>query len=152
MMKRFLLAAALVAAPASFAGDNDPNDSGDAEIQARSIAQDLTVTMTKVRDGMRAASALAKPNDLSPLESRIWDERTAWEDEVVFQLAKRRKALADSLDKELEDILAETASSQSYLLGIQAEVSAQQTTYSSVSNALNTKMAMERSAIQNFRA
>jgi len=51
----------------------------------------------------------------------------------------------------VQDILSQTASSQAYLIGIQAQLGQQQSTFTAVSNALNVKHSMEKSAIQNFR-
>lgn len=51
----------------------------------------------------------------------------------------------------VEGILQESATSQAYLIGIQAQLGYQQTFYTGFSNALNAKFNMERSAIQNFR-
>lgn len=51
----------------------------------------------------------------------------------------------------VEGILQETAASQAYLLGIQMEMGNQQTTFTSVSNALNVKHSMMKSVINNFR-
>lgn len=53
---------------------------------------------------------------------------------------------------DVESILSDTATSQSYLIGIQAQMGFQQTQFTSISNALATKHSMERSAIQNFRS
>lgn len=53
---------------------------------------------------------------------------------------------------DVENILAETATSQAYLIGIQAQLGQQQSTFTAISNALNVKYSMERSAIQNFRS
>ena len=53
---------------------------------------------------------------------------------------------------DVESILASTATSQSYLIGLQAMMGQQQSTFTAISNALNVKYSMERSAIQNFRS
>ncbi|MBU0505188.1 MAG: hypothetical protein ABII18_10660 [bacterium] len=55
------------------------------------------------------------------------------------------------LSGSVESILTETATSQAYLIGIQAQLGQQQSTFTAVSNALNVKHGMEKSAIQNFR-
>lgn len=52
---------------------------------------------------------------------------------------------------DLESMLQESAISQAYLIGIQSQLGMQQTTFTSVSNALNMKHQGERSAIQNFK-
>jgi hypothetical protein len=55
------------------------------------------------------------------------------------------------LSGSVESILTDTATSQAYLIGIQAQLGQQQSTFTAVSNALNVKHGMEKSAIQNFR-
>ncbi|OVE81485.1 hypothetical protein BVY03_03620 [bacterium K02(2017)] len=57
-----------------------------------------------------------------------------------------------NVSQDVEGILAETATSQAYLIGIQAQLGQQQSTFTAISNALNVKYSMERSAIQNFRS
>lgn len=51
----------------------------------------------------------------------------------------------------LESIIGQTASTQAYMLGIQMEMGNQQTTFTSVSNAMNVKHSMMKSVINNFR-
>jgi len=51
------------------------------------------------------------------------------------------------LDDVKGGVLSDTASSQSYLLGIQAQMGQRQSTFTAIS-----KYSMERSAIQNFRS
>ncbi|HLD43839.1 MAG TPA: hypothetical protein VJC18_00270, partial [bacterium] len=57
----------------------------------------------------------------------------------------------DDLSSNVESIISDTATSQAYLIGIQAQLGQQQSTFTAVSNALNVKHSMEKSAIQNFR-
>lgn len=56
------------------------------------------------------------------------------------------------LATDVESILTETATSQAYLIGIQAQMGQQQATFTAISNALNVKTSMEREAIRNFKA
>ncbi|MBF0106320.1 MAG: hypothetical protein HQM16_13460 [Deltaproteobacteria bacterium] len=53
---------------------------------------------------------------------------------------------------DVESILADSALSQAYLIGIQAQLGQQQSTFTALSNAMNVKFGMERSAIQNFKS
>jgi hypothetical protein len=55
------------------------------------------------------------------------------------------------LSGNVESILADTAASQAYLLGIQMQMGEQQTMFTSISNAMNVKHTMMKSVINNFR-
>lgn len=55
------------------------------------------------------------------------------------------------LSGNVESILADTAASQAYLLGIQMQMGEQQTMFTSISNAMNVKHSMMKSVINNFR-
>jgi len=58
----------------------------------------------------------------------------------------------DYSSSDVESILAETATSQAYLIGIQAQMGQMQSTFTALSNAVNVKTSMEREAIRNFKA
>ena len=70
----------------------------------------------------------------------------------MYSSAGGASAAGGGVGANVENILAETATSQAYLIGIQAQMGQQQSTFTAISNALNTKYGMERSVIQNFRA
>lgn len=51
----------------------------------------------------------------------------------------------------VEDILADSATSQAYLIGIQAQLQNQNMVYTGTSNCLSSRQNMERSILQNLK-